>query len=69
MRSLAGHVDPAYRAFLAPLVPSVDARRIVGVRTPELRRIARELVDRALAGVGTLLPHALRHQGADGALP
>ena len=67
MRSLAGHVDPAYRAFLAPLVPSVDARRIVGVRTPELRRIARELV--RLAGVGTLLPHALRHQGADGALP
>ena len=60
MRSLAGHVDPAYRAFLAPLVPSVDARRIVGVRTPELRRIARELVrrDDRDGFLGTL-PHGL----------
>lgn len=60
MRSLAGHVDPAYRAFLAPLVPSVDARRIVGVRTPELRRIARELVRRDdRDGFLGALPHGL----------
>lgn len=60
MRSLAGHVDPAYRAFLAPLVPSVDARRIVGVRTPELRHIARELVRRDdRDGFLGALPHGL----------
>lgn len=45
-RSLAAHVDNGYQAFLASLIPNIDPRRIVGVRTPELRKIARELVRR-----------------------
>ena len=45
-RSLAAHVDDGYQAFLASLIPNIDPRRIVGVRTPELRKIARELVRR-----------------------
>lgn len=44
--SLAAHVDNGYQAFLASLIPNIDPRRIVGVRTPELRKIARELVRR-----------------------
>ena len=42
-RELATHVDPGYRSFMAGLLPTVDSRRIVGVRTPDLRRIAREV--------------------------
>lgn len=36
--------DPAYRDFQARLVPTVDAGRILGVRTPALRTLARRLV-------------------------
>ena len=46
-RELAAHVDPDYRKFMAGLLPTVDPRRIVGVRTPELRRIARREIGRA----------------------
>lgn len=35
--------DPAYRAFLARIIPTVDPARIIGVRTPELRAYARRL--------------------------
>lgn len=59
-RSLAGRVDAGYRAFIASLIPSVGPRRIVGVRTPELRRIARELMRRDDAsGFLEGLPHQL----------
>lgn len=43
-RELAAIADPAYRAFQAKLVPTVDAARILGVRTPALRAYARRLV-------------------------
>ena len=36
--------DPVYRDFQARLVPTVDAGRILGVRTPALRTLARRLV-------------------------
>lgn len=36
--------DPAYRDFQARLVPTVDAGRILGVRMPALRTLARRLV-------------------------
>ena len=36
--------DPAYRDFQARLVPTVDAGRILGVRTPALRALAKRLV-------------------------
>lgn len=59
-RSLAQNVDLGYRDFHARLVPTVDKRTIAGVRTPALRKIAKELVRREDAG-GFLrtLPHRL----------
>ena len=59
-RELAAHVDPAYRDFMAGLLPTVDPRRIVGVRTPDLRRIAREVGRRAdVDAYLRALPHRL----------
>lgn len=59
-RSLANHVDPNYAAFMRPLVPTVDPRRLVGVRTPQLRKIARELYRRGDASdFMRSLPHVL----------
>lgn len=40
---LAALADPAYQAFQAKLVPTVDPSRILGVRTPALRRFARRM--------------------------
>jgi predicted GIY-YIG superfamily endonuclease/3-methyladenine DNA glycosylase AlkD len=46
--SLLSRVDEAYRAFQLPLMPSVDPTRMLGVRTPELRRIAKEVAPVAI---------------------
>ena len=35
--------DPAYRAFQSKLMPTVDPETVIGVRTPALRRLAKEL--------------------------
>ena len=35
--------DAGYRTFHARLIPTVDADRIIGVRVPDLRRLARSL--------------------------
>ncbi len=35
--------DEGYRDFHARLIPTVDPTRIIGVRTPDLRRLAREV--------------------------
>ena len=40
---LQAHSDPAYKAFQCPLMPTVDPGTVLGVRTPVLRRMAREL--------------------------
>ncbi len=37
--------DKEYRAFQAKLVPNVPPETIVGVRTPEMRRIAKEIFE------------------------
>lgn len=59
-RSLAAHVDPAYRSFMVKLVPNVNPARVVGVRTPDLRRIARDLARRSDArDFLRALPHQL----------
>ena len=59
---LAALADPAYRSFQAPLVPTVDPARILGVRLPALRRYARELArrrpDEARGFLAAPLPHA-----------
>jgi 3-methyladenine DNA glycosylase AlkD len=38
--------DPAYREFNARILHTVDINRMAGVRTPDLRRIAREAAGR-----------------------
>ena len=43
-RELEALADPAYRDFQARLVPTVDTGRILGVRTPDLRALAKKLV-------------------------
>ena len=35
--------DIKYRDFQAPLFPNVDKEKIIGVRTPELKKLAKEL--------------------------
>lgn len=60
-RELEAIADPVYRSFQAKLVPTVDAARILGVRTPALRayakRLVRERADEAHAFLNAL-PHA-----------
>ncbi len=56
---LKAHADEGYRAFQAPLMPTVDPAAIIGVRTPILRRMAKSL--RGTEGGEALLgdlPHA-----------
>ena len=50
--------DPEYRAFQAPLIPNVPEDLFIGVRTPVLRRYARELSKTRRASVFLdSLPH------------
>jgi len=39
--------DADYQAFQARLIPNIPAERIIGVRTPELRKLAKQLPDAA----------------------
>ncbi len=50
--------DTGYRDFQARLIPTADPDSVIGVRTPELRRLAKELAKRE--NIGTFLddlPH------------
>ena len=38
--------DKKYREFQIPIIPNVDPERIIGVRTPELKKLAKELSKR-----------------------
>ena len=50
--------DKKYAAFQAKLIPTVEADRIIGVRTPELRTFARKLAkDEDTASFLASLPH------------
>ena len=50
--------DKKYAAFQAKLIPTVEADRIIGVRTPELRAFAKKLVkDEDMHSFLTSLPH------------
>ncbi len=52
--------DPAYKAFIAGLLPTVDADTIIGVRTPALRTLAAQLVrEGAAEPYLTIVPHDL----------
>lgn len=41
--------DPAYQAFQSKLMPTVDPETVIGVRTPALRKLAKELARMPLA--------------------
>ena len=41
--------DIKYRDFQAPLFPNIDKERMIGVRTPELKKLAKELFGSELA--------------------
>ncbi len=50
--------DIGYREFQSRLMPNIDKERIIGVRTPDLRRYAKELGKKAEAdGFLESLPH------------
>ena len=53
--------DHAYRDFQVKLIPSINPEKMIGVRTPELRKLARELAKEKdgdeLAGFLQDLPH------------
>ncbi|MDE6421715.1 MAG: DNA alkylation repair protein [Lachnospiraceae bacterium] len=50
--------DKEYAAFQAKLIPTVEADRIIGVRTPELRSLSKKLFkDEDTASFLTFLPH------------
>jgi len=50
--------DDGYRAFQCKLMPTVDPGTVIGVRTPELRKLAKELADTPEAAEFVkLLPH------------
>ena len=44
INSLFNMKDAAYRDFHSRLIPNIDIQRIIGVRTPVLRKFAKELV-------------------------
>ena len=46
---LFSSADEGYRQFQIPLIPTVDPKRVIGVRTPILRNMARELAGTAVA--------------------
>lgn len=50
--------DPGYRDFQSKLLPSVDKDRIIGVRTPQLKDLAKRLLkDPEVYGFLDILPH------------
>lgn len=58
LKQLYSLQDTAYRDFQGKLLPTVDPKSIIGVRTPDLRKLAKELVRED--GSGTFLetlPH------------
>ena len=50
--------DKGYRDFQAKLIPTVDRKRIIGIRTPMLRKFAKEFGSNGEAGMFLkVLPH------------
>lgn len=56
--SLQALRDPAYAQFQAKLIPGISPERVIGVRVPALRKLAKELVRSGAAGSFlAALPH------------
>ena len=49
--------EDAYQAFTASLIPNVDPARIIGVRVPLLRKLAKKLDEKDAAAFLSDLPH------------
>lgn len=45
LKILFDNQDTGYRDFTSKLIPNIDKNKIIGVRTPVLRRIAKEIKD------------------------
>lgn len=61
-RELAALADPAYQQFQSKLIPTIDPARVLGVRSPALRRYAREMArarESEARAFMAQLPHAL----------
>ena len=55
---LFGLQDKEYRDFQAKLIPTIDAETVIGVRAPELRKLAKRFVKREDVGAFlAALPH------------
>ncbi len=46
LKKLYSLQDTKYRDFQGKLLPTVDTETIIGVRTPDLRKLAKELVEK-----------------------
>ena len=49
--------EPGYRAFMLPLIPTLEPDCMIGIRTPELRRFARTVTAEEAEAFLTDLPH------------
>ena len=49
--------DPKYRDFTLPLIPTVVSERVIGIRFPALRALAKELSEAQKAAFLSCLPH------------
>ena len=56
-RALLSCADPGYAAFTLKLTPGLDPARVLGVRSPDLRRICKELSFDERKEYLKLLPH------------
>ena len=58
LQLLTERQDTAYRDFQSPLMPTVDKNTVIGVRTPVLKQLAKELLPRKDIGIFLAsLPH------------
>jgi len=56
-RKLFSLQDPSYRAFQCKLMPTVDPNIVIGVRMPQLRKMAKELTEGERDRFLSELPH------------
>lgn len=49
--------EPEYRAFMLPLIPTLEPDRMIGIRTPELRRFVRTMTAEEAEAFLADLPH------------
>ncbi len=54
--------EEAYRDFSAALMPTVDRKRVIGVRVPHLRKLAKSLSERDARAFLSALPHTYHEE-------